>query len=310
MPDQSSELFTKAATGLPTEARYTWGGEEFLFVEIDEAMSLAANFKATSLAARLLDDRPAGVIDICPSNASLLIRFNPDEIGAGDLERIVRGHEAAIAQSSSPTLETRIIEVPVWYKDPFTAEVEARFREGYHQQPQGSDLDYAASVNGLSSADEFICRHHEEPWIVSMVGFVAGLPFLFQLVERERQLQVPKYLSPRTDTPPLTVGHGGCFGAIYSVRGAGGYQMFGVAAAPIYYPQQTLPDFKEFMVLFKPGDIVKFKPVSEVEYKGIQDDVAAGTFRYNQVPFTFELGAALADPHTYNRTILEALNGS
>ena len=61
-----------------------------------------------------------------------------------------------------------------------------------------------------------------------MVGFVAGLPFLFQMVERAKQIEVPKYLRPRTDTPKLTVGHGGCFGCIYSVRGAGGYQMFGI----------------------------------------------------------------------------------
>ena len=70
-----------------------------------------------------------------------------------------------------------------------------------------------------------------------MVGFVAGLPFLYQMVDRARQIEVPKYLRPRTDTPKLTVGHGGCFGCIYSVRGAGGYQMFGITPMPIYDPQ-------------------------------------------------------------------------
>ena len=28
-----------------SEARYTWGGDEFLFVEVAESMSLAANFR-------------------------------------------------------------------------------------------------------------------------------------------------------------------------------------------------------------------------------------------------------------------------
>ena len=36
-----------------TDARYTWGGDEFLFVEIAEAMSLAANYKANAMAALL-----------------------------------------------------------------------------------------------------------------------------------------------------------------------------------------------------------------------------------------------------------------
>jgi len=30
------------------------------------------------------------------------------------------------------------------------------------------------------------------------------------MVDRPRQLEVPKYLRPRTDTPKLTVGYGGC----------------------------------------------------------------------------------------------------
>ena len=86
------------------------------------------------------------------------------------------------------------------------------------------------------SVDDFIAAHSGAPWFVSMVGFVAGLPFLYQMVERAKQIEVPKYLRPRTDTPKLTVGHGGCFGCIYSVRGAGGYQMFGITPVPIYDP--------------------------------------------------------------------------
>jgi urea carboxylase len=120
---------------------------------------------------------------------------------------------------------------------------------------------------------------------------------------------VPKYLSPRTDTPALTVGHGGCFACIYSVRGAGGYQMFGIAAAPIFDPSQSLPDFKEFMVFFRPGDIVKFRPVDEAEYRQIQDQVEAGTFRYRQAPVRFDLQRALEDPAGYNQEILEQLDG-
>ena len=165
-------------------------------------------------------------------------------------------------------------------------------------------------MNHLDSADEFIRRHHSSPWLVSMVGFVAGLPFMFQIVPQEQQLEVPKYLRPRTDTPPLTVGHGGCFACIYSVRGAGGYQMFGIAAAPIFDPAQKLQDFADFMIFFKPGDIVKFKPVDEAEYRRIQEEVAAGTFTYRQAPVTFDLQRALADPETYNRDITEHLNGN
>lgn len=291
------------------EARYTWGGDEFLFVEIAEGMSLEANFISNSIANALETKELDGIVDICPANASLLIRFNPDQLASGELERTVRELEQEVRGATSQVLETRIIEIPVWYNDPYTNETGARFREGYHQRPAGNDLDYAAEVNGLADAAEFIKRHHESPWLVSMVGFVAGLPFLFQLVDRKLQLEVPKYLSPRTDTPALTIGHGGCFSCIYSVRGAGGYQMFGVAAAPIFDPSQSLGDFKDFMVFFKPGDIVKFKPVDEAEYRRIQAEVDAGTFTYRQSPILFDLGAALADPDGYKMSLMEALNG-
>ncbi|MBT2551011.1 allophanate hydrolase subunit 1 [Arthrobacter sp. ISL-65] len=299
---------TAEAAVLPG-ARYTWGGDEFLFVEVSEAMSLPANFKVMSIAGTLSDARLPGIVDICPANASLLVRFDPDVLPPEQLETAVRDIERDLMNHQERALETRIIEVPVWYEDPFTAEVAQRFREGFHQEPEGSDIDYAAKANHLKDAAEFIQRHHKQPWLVSMVGFVAGLPFLFQLVDRDKQLEVPKYLSPRTDTPKLTVGHGGCFGCIYSVRGAGGYQMFGVAAAPIFDPGQALADFKDFMVFFRPGDIVKFKPVTEAEYNAIQAEISAGTFRYRQAPVTFELSKALADPEGYNRELMEALNG-
>ncbi|SDM96125.1 urea carboxylase [Cryobacterium flavum] len=292
-----------------TTARYTWGGDEFLFIEIAEGMSLEANFISNSIANALEARELAGIVDICPANASLLVRFDPDILPWQELENVVHTLEDEVRASTDKVLETRIIEIPVWYNDPYTNETGARFREGYHQRPEGNDLDYAAEVNGLANAEEFIKRHHESPWLVSMVGFVAGLPFLFQLAPREQQLEVPKYLSPRTDTPALTVGYGGCFSCIYSVRGAGGYQMFGIAAAPIFDPSQTLVDFYDFMIFFKPGDIVKFKPIDETEYRRIRAEVDAGTFRYRQAPIAFDLGEALTDPDGYKSSLLEALNG-
>src|ERR1700736_630381 len=99
------------------------------------------------------------------------------------------------------------------------------FRER-HQDPKATDLEYAARVNNLGTVDNFVKAPSRAPWIESMVGFVAGLPLLYQMVEGQRQIEAPKYLRPRTDTPKLTDGHGGCFSCIYSVRGAGGYQMF------------------------------------------------------------------------------------
>lgn len=291
-----------------TESRYSWGGDEHLDVQISEAMTLEANFTAMAMSNALSQMSIPGVIDICPANASLLLRFDPDVVDPRRLEATVRQIEKEVRAAPSHSLKTRIFEVPVWYDDPITEGTGARFREG-HQRPEGTDLEFAALENGLDSVQAFIDMHSSSPWITSMVGFVSGLPFMFQLVERERQLEVPKYLRPRTDTPALTVGHGGCFACIYSVRGAGGYQMFGITPVPIFDPAQRLPDFADFMVFFKPGDIVKFRPIDEAEYGRIRGEVDAGTYRYRQAPVEFVLEDFLVDPVAYNTKISEALDG-
>ncbi len=289
------------------EARYSFGGDEHVFVEIDEEMSLEAFFKGMAICGELSKRRIAGVSEICPANASYLVRFDPDIIHPDKMLGMLKEIEAQVG-TADLQLSTRIVEIPVLYNDPWTRETLMRFRER-HQDPKSTDIEYAARINGYSSVDEFVAAHSGAPWFVSMVGFVAGLPFLFQMVERAEQIEVPKYLRPRTDTPKLTVGHGGCFGAIYSVRGAGGYQMFGITPAPIYDPAQKLPYLKDFMVFFKPGDIVKWKPISREEYDRDLKAVEAGTFNLNIRPVDFSLKSFVSDPGGYSRGLVEVLHG-
>jgi len=289
-------------------ARYSFGGDEHIFVEIDEEMSLEAFFKALSITNAVKASRINGVTEICPANASFQIKFDPDVIAANDLLAELKSLESA-AEAADSTLATRIIEVPVFYGDPWTHETLMRFRER-HQDPSGADLDYAARINGYPSRDAFIEAHAASPWFVSMVGFVAGLPFLYQMVERAKQFQVPKYLRPRTDTPKLTIGHGGCFGCIYSVRGAGGYQMFGITPMPIYDPAQKISYLRDFMILFNPGDIVKFNRIGREEYDSAVAAVAAGTFEPRIRPTKFSLAKFHADPQGANKKLLETLHGA
>ena len=200
--------------------RFSFGGDEHIFAEVSESMSLEAFFTSLSMTNAVREAGISGVTEICPANASFQIKFDPDRIKPGDLLRELQSMEGA-ASKSDASLRTRIMEIPVFYQDPWTHETLMRFRER-HQDPNATDIEYAAEINGFKSVDEFIAAHAGSPWFVSMVGFVAGLPFLYQMVERQRQIEVPKYLRPRTDTPKLTVGYGGCFSCIYSVRGAGG----------------------------------------------------------------------------------------
>ncbi|WP_107989082.1 5-oxoprolinase subunit B family protein [Breoghania corrubedonensis] len=287
-------------------SRYSFGGDEHIFVEVSEEMSLEAFFKALSMTNAVREASIKGVTEICPANASFQIKFDPDLIHPDDLMSELKRMEEE-AGRASPVLNTRIIEIPVYYQDPWTHETLMRFRER-HQDPSSSDIDYAARINGFASVDEFIAAHSGQPWFVSMVGFVSGLPFLYQMVDRPHQIQVPKYLRPRTDTPKLTVGYGGCFSCIYSVRGAGGYQMFGITPMPIYDPTQQTGYLKDFMVFFKPGDIVKWKPIDRAEYDRCVAAVEANTFAPRIREVEFSLDAFNADIEGTNAKLLEALN--
>ena len=287
--------------------RYTFGGDEHLFVECSEEMSLEAFFNSLSMTTGIKQANIKGVTEICPANASFQIKFDPDVIHPDDILKEVQAIEVAAAKAE-PVITTRIVEIPVFYNDPWTHETLMRFRER-HQDPTGTDLDYAARINDYASVDDFIAAHAGSPWFVSMVGFVSGLPFMYQMVERKRQIQVPKYLRPRTDTPRLTVGHGGCFGCIYSVRGAGGYQMFGITPMPIFDPTQTTSYLRDFMVFFRPGDIVKFKPVDRDGYDQAVDDVDKGRFNPPIREVRFDLNEFNKDIDGYNAKLEGVLYG-
>jgi len=289
------------------KTRYSFGGDEHIFAEIDETMSLQAFFKSLSITSAVRESRIAGVTEICPANASFQIKFDPDKISPADMLAELTRLESA-ADKGASVIKTRIIEIPVLYNDPWTHETLMRFRER-HQDPAATDLEYAARVNNLGTVDNFVKAHSGAPWFVSMVGFVAGLPFLYQMVERKRQIEAPKYLRPRTDTPKLTVGHGGCFGCIYSVRGAGGYQMFGITPMPIYDPSQNISYLRDAMCLFNPGDIVKWKPITREAYDQALADVEAGKFAPLMRDVTFSLDEFQQDIDGYNRKLDGVLHG-
>ena len=286
--------------------RYSFGGDEHVFVEVDEEMSMQAFFKSLSMTNAVRESGIKGVTEICPANASFQIKFDPDRISPDDMLRELKNLETASDKAQS-VIKTRIIEVPCFYRDPWTTETLMRFRER-HQDPNSTDIEYAARINGYATVDDFIKAHSGSPWFVSMVGFVAGLPFLYQMVERKRQIEVPKYLRPRTDTPKLTVGIGGCFGCIYSVRGAGGYQMFGITPMPIYDPNQEISYLRDFMILFKPGDIVKWKPIDRVEYDATVADVAANKYMPLIREVSFDLEEFNKNIDGYNRKLEEKLH--
>ena len=83
--------------------------------------------------------------------------------------------------------------------------------------------------------------------------------------------------------------------------------MFGITPMPIYDPEQQVSYLKEFMVFFRPGDIVKWKPIQREEYDVAVADVQAGQFEPRIRDVTFDLSAYNADIDGTNASLVEAL---
>ena len=296
----------KTALDLPP-ARYDFGADEFVFVEIAQAMSMEANFKAMAITSALREEKLEGVVDICPSNASYMIRVDPERLHPAELVEHLRGLErSASSLSADYVLNTRVVDVPVLYDDPWTRDTLMRFRDN-HQDPEATDLEYAARINGFENVPALIEALSGAPFIVTMIGFVPGLPFCYQLVPQDRQIEVPKYVRPRTDTPERAFGFGGAFAVVYPVRGAGGYQLFGLAPAPVFDLSQTLPDFADSIVFPKPGDILRYRAIDQTEFDEVRSEVERGTYRYRIREFEFSPADFLADPDAVNSELLEVL---
>lgn len=284
-----------------TSPRYSYGGDDYVFVELAEAMSFDANFMAQAIAQEVSRRDYPGVIEVAPSNASYLIHFDPAVLNPDDLIDELKAVTGEI-DISDYEWQASVIEIPILYNDPWTHETLMRFRER-HQTPDSTDLEYSAQLNGFDTVQDFIDAHSDAPHMVSMVGFVPGLPWAFQMVPQDEQIEVPKYRQPRTFTPSRAIGYGGAFTAIYPVDGAGGYQLYGRTPVEVLDIDQQLPDFDESMVLPNPGDILSFRQIDRDEYDAIRAEIEDNSYEYNIGTVEFVPDEFFRDSREYNQRI-------
>ncbi|WP_160134266.1 5-oxoprolinase subunit B family protein [Halococcus salsus] len=287
------------------EPRYEYGGDDHVFVEVAEEMSFRANFKAMAITQQVAERDIDGVVENCPGNASYMLRIDPDVVHPDDIITELEDIEASV-DIEDYTWDSRVITIPVLFEDPWTHETVMDFRER-HQDPEATDLEYSAELNGYDDVESFIDAFVGAPHMVTMVGFVPGLPWCFQMVPRERQLEVPKYVEPRTATPSRAVGFGGAFSVVYPVAGAGGYQLYGRTPVEVLDVDQQLPAFEESMVLPNPGDIIKYRRIDRDEYDAIREEVEATTYEYDMAEVQFSPEEFFEAPAAYNERLVEAV---
>ncbi|WP_338751702.1 5-oxoprolinase subunit B family protein [Bacillus sp. FJAT-52991] len=272
------------------ETRFDFCGDEYIYAEISKEMRIESNFKAISITNELRKRQIPGIVEIYPANASYLIRYNPNEVSPHDLLAYLQEVDREKSKRSELNFDSRLIEIPVWYDDSVTKEAIEKDQHR-HQEPGQSNFDFVMKINGFTDKESFIEAHSVNPYFVTSLGFKPGTAWTFPLgIENEQVIQAPKYMSPRAKTPREAVGIGGAFTVVYPTQSPGSYQLIGLSAVPVYDPTQSLEMFKESFFLARPGDLWKYRPISEAEYRNIREEVNKHTYQYKvkHVPFSGE----------------------
>ena len=73
--------------------------------------------------------------------------------------------------------------------------------------------------------------------------------------------------------PQCRLGFGGGFAVVYSVEGAGGYQLFGRSTLPVLDVTQRLKDFRDSIVFPKTGDMWIYRRIDREEFELLDAEV-------------------------------------
>lgn len=190
------------------------------------------------------------ITDMIPAFCSVLIEYDAFLIDYYQMKEMIR--KALLKQSDKRSGRTRIIEIPVCYGTTY-----------------GEDLDFVAENAGLTK-EEVINMHSSRDYLIYMLGFMPGFPYLGGLDER---LFTPRLSSPRIRIPAGSIGIGGKQTGIYPLESPGGWQLIGRTPIRPYRPDRKIP------IIYQAGDYIRFIPIGEEEYKRIEREEENGQYQ-------------------------------
>lgn len=136
--------------------------------------------------------------------------------------------------------KTRTIEIPVCYG-------------GEH----GPDLARVAAQARMFP-EEVVKRHCAAKFLVHLIGFAPGFPYLGGL---PKELVTPRHAKPRMAVPAGSVAIGGEQTGIYPQVTPGGWNLIGRTPLKLFQPDLDPP------ALLRAGDEVRFKSISPEEFR-------------------------------------------
>jgi 5-oxoprolinase (ATP-hydrolysing) subunit B len=221
-------------------------GDSAITVEFSRHVDDVANDRVLALDRTLAQSPIAGVTETVPTYRSLLVHYDPLQIG---FERLSEQLAALAKLPVPPMANTRRWRIPVAYG-------------GEH----GVDLEDVARTL-KTTPDDIVARHVAGDYRVAMIGFTPGWSYLSGL---ENSLQMPRLQNPRLLTPAGTISIGGVQTGVQCLAGPSGWHLLGRTAVRTYQLHRE-PTF-----LLEPGDRVTFSAVDDKTFAEQDRAAAAG----------------------------------
>lgn len=225
-------------------------GDAALTIEFGSIIDPALLAEVNALDAAVLRRKQAGelpgVIETMPTFRSLTVFFDPL---VTDRDAVLATLQPLIAAAEhGSTTDGRHWRLPVCY------EGEA-----------APDLAEVAGAIGIGE-DEVVALHSGAEYLVYMIGFLPGFPFMGDL---PAPLRLPRRAQPRVRVPAGSVAIATGLTAIYPWESPGGWHLLGRCPVPLFDAGRTSPS------LLAAGDRVRFVPVSAEECRAIEAGLAS-----------------------------------
>ncbi|MCS4485588.1 5-oxoprolinase subunit PxpB [Staphylococcus americanisciuri] len=192
--------------------------------------------------------------EIVTSYRAILVYFDGMAITYEALldELSLTAHAITSSEQNKPR---RIVNIPVLYGGKW-----------------GPDLEYVAEYHKLS-VEEVIQCHIEGYYLVYMIGFMPGFPFLGGLSPR---IHTPRKDEPRLKIPAGSVGIANNQTGLYPADSPGGWQIIGRTPIDVFDLN------RDPKILYRPGDKIKFYAINEEQFLHIQKYVEKGQLNYDE----------------------------
>jgi len=213
-------------------------GDRGLLLEFGDEISREINEKVRRMALAIQTEAVGGIVETVPTYRSLLVIYNPVILPVQGLRERLAQIEEGLQQTPLP--EPRLTRIPVVYGGIY-----------------GPDLEGVAKYHQISP-EEVIQLHCSKPYLIYMVGFMPGYPYMGELPQA---LVTPRLKTPRLSVPKGSVAIAQRQTGIYSMESPGGWQILGRTPVELFDPGKDPP------ALLQMGDFVQFYPVDEKEYK-------------------------------------------